>query len=536
MKAIYIVLLLIFTGNLLASGDQQKIYLFYTNDMRGGIEKQHATYMNPNFPPVLGGGAAVQGILKKYRKLADANGDIVLLLDAGSVFSGATQLGLESKGQAIIEYMNFVGYDAMVPGNRDFDAGAPALTKMAETASFPILAANLFDQNTKQQSAPIKPYTIINKGGLKIGLFGIISKSAEQADDLSNVEGIHFSSEIKAAKKAVASLEKEGVDLIIALTHLGLPYDSQVEYETLKEEERQNIAKNSYVTTMEFARFVPGIDILISGGMNRGYQQPWEDPVNHTLCFQNYANGGNLGLSEIQIDRSLKKISGYKLPSKEQGLLLLSEDEYWPDAESAAVIGKLQSEYSPNFDDVIGVTRTTLNRSSRGESPMSNMMCDAMLEAVNVDFAFNNFSGMRSDLAIGPITKRKLASVFPFGNEIVLIEVSGELLKELVEVSVVGSFGGLAIAGGSVVQDNSMPDGNRIVEFHVGGEPVKPEKKYKIATTNYLAEGNAGMTKLAFLSEDKFTFTDIKISDAVAEFVKKYSPLSVEPDGRWKKR
>ncbi len=497
---------------------------------------QKAYYMNPNFPPVLGGGAAAQGVLKKTRIQAEKNGDIVLLLDGGNIFSGAVQIGTASKGEAIIKYMNMAGYDAMVLGNNDFNFGKDNIEFLAQKAHFPIVAANLLDTATDTVPAPVKPYYILEKGGLRIGIFGIISKSAEQADDTSNVAGLQFTPEISAAKNAISALKKEGVDLIIALAYLGLPYDAQEEYNVIKEEEKQEIKKQSYVTTMELARFVPGIDILISGGFNKGYQQPWEDPVNHTLCFQNYASGGNLGMAVLHMDREAKRLSGYTLPSKSGGLLLLSQDEYWPDAEMADSIAALKQKFSPDFDTVLGVTRNTLNRSGRGESPMGDLMCDAMLSAVKADFAFNNFSGMRRDLAIGPITPRDLAGVFPFGNEIVLVTVSGKLLKELMETSVYGSFSGLAISGGRVVYDSKGQDGNKIVRFTIDGKPVDETHIYKIATTTYLAEGNSGMTKLAFLSEERFENTKILIRDAVAEYIRTNSPLRIQIDGRWKKK
>lgn len=534
LNKIVFVLFVLFTVSF-AQNANQKIYMFYTNDLQGNIERQKATYMNPNFPPVLGGGAAVQTVLKEYREKAEENDDIVLMLDAGNIFSGANKLGTASEGLAIIEYMNRVGYDAMVLGTKDFDAGTNAVDAFSKAANFPILAMNLEEKSNKD-AENIMPYTVLEKGGLKIGVLGIVSKSAEQADEPQNVARVRFKAEVAAAENAVAELKKQNADIIIALVHIGLPYDPQEEYELVQQAEQQNIKKKSYVTTMELARAVTGIDVLISGGFNRGYQKPWEDPVNHTLCFQNYANGGNLGMATLKINSKFKKMTGYELPSEEQGLLLLSEDEFWPDAKMEEFIGDLQSKYGAGFDDVIGVTRNTLYRSSHGESPIGDLMCDAILDTVEADFAFNNYSGMRRDIPIGPITPRDLASVFPFGNEIVLIKLDGALLKELVETSVVGSFAGLAISGGKVVYDNNRHDGDKVLSITINGNPLENEKMYTIATTSYLAQGNSGMSKLAFLPDDRFTYTKIIIREAVERFVKKNSPLKYEIDGRWQKK
>lgn len=536
MKLIVWLIPLLFISNLFAEDNPQKIYLFYSTDLRGGIEPQQATYMNPNFPPKLGGGAAAQGILKKYRAIARREGDAVLLLDGGNTFTGSTAIGTASDGTAILDYMNMAGYDGMVLGNDDFSLGSNQLVALAEKAQFPILAANVL-VNGKQTYLPsLLPQTIIEKNGIKIGLFGIVSKAAEQTEDAASIAGIHFTAEVSAAEEAVKTLKALNADLIIGLAYLGLPYDAEEEYQIVKEMEKQNVSKRSYVTTMDLVRQVPGIDILISGGFNRGYQEPWEDPVNHTICFQNYASGGNLGMAVLHIDRKYKKISGYELAAKEQGLLLLSEDEFWPDPQMADSIRALQETYVPDFDKILGVTHTSLTRSSQGESPMSNLMCDAMRESTGADFAFNNFSGMRRDIAIGPITPRDLSGVFPFGNKIVLVSVKGDLLKELVENTVVGSFAGLAISGGEVHYNNQYPDGNKITYFSIGGAELAPQKTYKIATTTYLAEGNSGMSKLAFLPDSSFEYSEILVRDAVASYIKSHSPLEIRPDGRWKKK
>ncbi len=530
-------LLIILFSRVIAVGANEstliKVHLFYTNDLRGGIEEQKASYLNPQFPPVLGGGASAATIIKAVRKAAAEKGDIVLLADGGDFFEGPPALGRNSRGAAIVEYMNAVGYDALVPGINDFKYGTANLLRLAEQAGFPFVAANLFNSNNLSHFSQIAPYVLIEKRGLKIGLFGVVSKSAEVNNDSAAVAEVVFGPEIESARKAVAALQSQGADLIIALAHLGLPYDPQEGYQVLSQMDAQNLTKESYVNAMELAHYVPGIDVIVSGKARRGYNTPWEDPVHHTICVQNYANGGNLGLLTLNIDLETRSIFSYELPSVDGGLLLLTEDEFWPDAEVEAVIRQLQQKYAPEFDEIIGVTRTTLYRSSQGESPMSNLMCDAMVEASGADFAFNNFVSMRRDIPIGPITPRDISQVFPFGNQIAVITMKGALLKKLLEASVENGYSGMAIGGGQVVYDPQRPDGNKIIEFLVQGKPLDEDATYKVATTEYLAEGNYGMTPLAFLPEDRFTWTGTTVRDAVVQFVKKHSPLQIMEDGRW---
>jgi len=532
-KIITVLFLILILCNSLLGSEARKIHIFYSNDLQGGIGRQLATYMNPTFPPVLGGGPASYAIIQKVRERAKKSNDIVLLLDAGDFSNGITPISENSNGLAVIEYMNKMQYDALTFGSNDFNLGRENLLKMSQTAQFPFLASNL---SIKDQNEIVKSYTIIERNGLKIGLFGIVSKAGEQNDNPEKIAGITFLSEIPAAQKSVDALKKEGVDLIIALAHLGLPYDPEEGYTVLKEQETLNLKKDSYINAMDLARYVSGIDVIISGQIHKGYQEPWEDPVNHTLCFQNYANGGNLGYVTINYDSEIQEVIGFNAPSKDGGLLLLSEDEYWPDREMKEFTDSLQKKYEPEYDIPIGTTLSTLSRNSKGQSPMSILMCQAMLDATNADFAFNNYVSMRADIPIGPVTPRAIASVFPFGNEIMVITMKGELLKELMEGSLSGGYSGFAIAGAKIKSDRSLPTQSRIISFNIYGKPLKEDSLYKVATTEYLAEGNYGLKKLAFLPEDSFNNSKIKVRDAVIMYLKKHKQLDIAVDNRWNQK
>ena len=535
MKPIFTIFSLFLCVSFLSAQNTIKLHIFYTNDLRGGIGWQKATFMNPDFPPELGGGASTAAIINKIRRQARLNGEEVLLLDGGDFIFGPTPLGEDSKGRAIVEYMNHVGYDAAVPGINDFNLGREDLTALGRQAHFPLLAANVIDSASLKTAEPFTPYTIIEKNGLRIGLFGIVSKAAEQNEDPQRIRGLRFLSEVQAAQKIVERLREQNADIIITLAHLGLPYDSEEGYDVLREQEAQNIFKDSYVNTMELARSVAGIDLIVSGHIPRGYQEPWEDPVNHTICVQNYAGGGNLGLITLDIDKSTKTVTGYELPSVDGSLLLLSLDEFWPEKSTANLIRSLEEQYEPGFDEMIGVTVQSLNRNLQGESRLSNLMCDAMLESTGADFAFNNYVSMRADIPIGPITPRDLSSVFPFGNEIVVIKMEGKLLYDLMEGSIAGYNNGFAIGGGRIISNKGLPDGKRILSFKIGGKPLDPRQTYRVATSAYLAKGNYGLTKLAFLPDDVFEYTGIKVRKAVEEFVRKHSPLNIAVEGRWPK-
>ena len=125
MKKLYILLLFIafaLPGLGQEKSDTRNIYIFFSNDVHGGIAEQDAEFLNPDFPPRLAGGSAVYRMVESYREMARKDDDIVLLLDAGDIFQG-TPIGSKTDGRAVIEYMNYVGYDAVIAGNHDFDNG-----------------------------------------------------------------------------------------------------------------------------------------------------------------------------------------------------------------------------------------------------------------------------------------------------------------------------------------------------------------------------------------------------------------------------
>ncbi len=534
IKKIFIFLILLTLGVQAQPAQKiKKIYIFYTNDIGGRIGEQKARFLNPNFPPILGGGASAATVIKKIRHKARINGDIVLLVDAGNFLSNTSDLVRNSHGKAMVEYMNRMGYTAATLGVTDFDVLGKNVLGLQQIAHFPFLVANLKIKDDSGLPKNIAPFTVIKQNGLTIGILGITSQSAQFIDQPERIKGLHFTSERQAAQNAVDSLRALGCDVVIALSNLGLPYDAQAYYPVIEAQDKQHIVKNSFMNTMDLAHYVKGIDFIFSGRIRRGYNFPWEDPLTHTLCFQNYPSGGNLGVVVAQFDMQNKTLVGYDFLAKGGSLLLLTEDEFWPDKDIAVFIERLQKKYHADPHEILGYTLTTLSRSSLGESPLGDLMADAMLEASKADFAFNNYNSMRQDFPIGPITKQDVIDAFPFANKLVVVRVKGRLLKDLIERSIVGSYMGVAIAGGKVVYDPKRPNGNRIVTFLVQGKPLQGDRVYRIAVSSYIAQGNSGMVPLSFLPDSAFTDTGKLVREAIVEFIKKHSPLKIHTDGRW---
>jgi hypothetical protein len=196
-------------------------------------------------------------------------------------------------------------------------------------------------------------------------------------------------------------------------------------------------------------------------------------------------------------------------------------------------------EIRPGWIVQIGQAEINLLRSPKGESTMNNLICDIMLWRTSTDFAFINFGDIYTDLEAGPVTNLDLYKLIPFDRTLVILEIDGKFLQELVEYNISGVRRGLAIAGGKVECDLSRPNFHRLNYFQVGQYPCYPQREYRVVTTDYLVKGNAGFTMLTTIEPTKILYTGILLRDAVRDYIKSCSPLTtqnIKLDGRWEMR
>ena len=187
----------------------------------------------------------------------------------------------------------------------------------------------------------------------------------------------------------------------------------------------------------------------------------------------------------------------------------------------------------------IGQTEINLLRLPKGESTMNNLICDIMLWRTNTDFALINFGDIYADLPVGPVTNLDLYKLIPFDRALVIVEMNGKFLQQLVEYNISGVRQGLAIAGGKVECDRSRPNFHRLNFFQVGQYPCYPQKDYRVVTTDYLVKGNAGFALLTTIEPVKVQYTGILLRDAIRDYIQANSPLNaqnIKLDGRWEMR
>lgn len=477
------------------------ISILHTNDIHGNIEISKAEYINPEFPPLTGNLASIKTIIKNFKTYINA--DTYILLDAGDFFQG-TPIANLSKGEAVIDIFNKVGYDAIAIGNHDFDLGFENLKLLAAKSAAQFICCNIVSETDGMPLELFKSYIIKEVNGIRIGIIGVITDEMQRLSVKQNIEGLKFLNSATEVSRTVELLRnKENCNIIIVVSHIGFESD-------------KILAKN-----------VNGIDVIVGGHSHTGLQEIYEDPENHTLITQAYSKGGTLGNLILKIDLSKKIIIGFK-----QELITLFSDLYPPDKTITEAIKIWKEKVESGFDEIIGYAKNNLLKSEQ-ESNLGNLICDALVERYNADVAFQNSGGIRAELKKGDIKIRDVFNVLPFDNDVIILKMSGAELLEALETSVEGSHGILQVSGIEMVYNPKLPAFKRVISAKVKNQPIDKEKIYTVVTNSYIteSEGTAyAVFKQAKYIEDTF---DI-LRDVVIDYIKNKKNISAEIESRIK--
>ena len=339
-----------------------KLNVLFTNDLHGAIDMSKAWYMNPEFPPDLGGGASMYTYVKQIRSEAKSAGAGVLLLDAGNFYQG-TPLGIADSGRTILRWMNAMQYDAAAVGSYEFMFGVQNVTRLAQEAQFPFLSGNIVDAGTGGPVDFAQPSQLFEVDGIKVGIFGVTTSETPNLLAPERTRGLRFHNSLNVAEGLISDLEEQGATVILSLAHLGVPYGRQQAFDEFVESTIEENFQNAPVNSLQLAHLMSGIDVMFSGHISAGYNLPWEDPDTHTLVFQSYGNGSNIGHVMLYIDKETKTLMGYSLPTKRGGLVTLSTDDVEPDMQMArdisekATIANMATRTMPDYNRKLATIR-----------------------------------------------------------------------------------------------------------------------------------------------------------------------------------
>lgn len=267
----------LFAGTL-GKKSSNKLTILHTNDTHSNIDPfpdNHAKY------PGLGGVSRRFELIQKIRQEEEN----VLLLDAGDIFQGTPYFN-KFGGVLEMKLMSKLGYDAATMGNHDFDAGLDGFVKAREHANFPFLCSNYDFKNTPIDGLT-QEHLIINKGKIKVGVFGVGVELKGLVPDKKFGE-TGYLNPIEIAQDKASELKKAGCDLIICLSHLGYEYEGQK------------------VSDRALARATKDIHLIIGGHTHTFLEKPTEEKniEGKTVLINQVGWAGvNLGRVDFEFEK-----------------------------------------------------------------------------------------------------------------------------------------------------------------------------------------------------------------------------------------
>ena len=476
----------------------------------------------------MGGLARIRTRVEQTRSQAENS----LLLHAGDAVQG-TLYFTRYHGDADMAALNLLGVDAMAVGNHEFDKGPELLARLAGEADFPLLGANIDISGEPRLQGKIKPYVIRTIGDERVGIIGLITP--ETAFSSTPGKTVSFDDVAAAAKSMVAKLEAMGVNKIIALTHQG--------YE-------QDIA---------LAGAVDGIDLIVGGhshtllgekdapGMRIGGPYPTRivspdgSPV---YIVQAWAKGRELGTIRVGFDADgeiktyeadpvivlgdrfkRKDDSGKKqIVEGEAKTAILEAIRATPGiavVEEDPAMAALIAPYAKGVREMEtkAIARVTENLphvrvpgfdryGKRDDCPSGSLVAPLVADSLvwkantnglRVDLSLQNAGGVRTALQKGELTVGDVYTLLPFGNTLVVLELSGTEVREAIEqaadAALHGNSGAFPYPGNARFSfDPHASSGNPVTDIQIRGEdgawqPLESGRTYRVAVNSFIAAG-----------------------------------------------
>lgn len=554
-----LVLVAVLLGLALVVQGEWTLTLLHTNDTHSHLEEM----------------ARQATLIDEFR----AEAPNALLLHAGDAFLGTLYFTVH-KGAANAWVMNAMDFDVMALGNHEFDEGPEGLAAFAEAVDFPLVCTNFDFSEEPALAFRIAPFVVLEVDGESVGIIGLTTEEAAWSSNPG--PNVAIGDALASAQQAVEMLTAQGVKVIIALTHLGWEQDLVLAQEvagidlvvgghshTLPAEYPtvfQRPLVNINTASAEELDTLPGIgpalakrivdwraehgpfgaieeimNVPLIGPARFSQIKDWiavEDATVPTLVVQAGEHAQYLGRLEVTFDDQ-------GVPVGWAGELLEITDEVPPRADIAQELLVFREPIEALKAQVVGETQVDLDGEREHvrtrETNLGNLIADAMLwksRAAGARIAIQNGGGIRASIPAGPITLGQVMEVLPFGNYLMVLELTGAQIVAALEngVSMVEQVKGRfpQVAGLRFSWDPTKPPGERIVSVGVlgesGYEPIDPEGTYHVVTNNFLASGGDGYD--AFREAAAVVNLGFVDYEVLAEYLKAHSPVSPKVEGR----
>ena len=476
--------------------DKKDIMILYTSDIHCGIDE----------------GFGYAG-LEQICKYEQEKGYEVILVDDGDNIQG-DPLGLLTKGDALIDLMNKMGYSVAIPGNHEFDYGVDNFLSLAEKAQFKYISCNF---QYKGENV-FDPYVIREIGGRKIGFVGVttpttITASKPTLFEDENGEFVYSFLQdetgegvYNAVQSAVDNARKEGAEYVIVLGHMG------------------NEEQCRPWTYADVISHTNGIDAFLDGHSHDTDQ-----------VIMNYKDGKEVPRSAC--GTKMQHIGWCRIPAEGEvtaGIYSWTLDDPAPEVlgienEMSAAVKEARGSISKLLEGKIAVSEQEMTiydpvavdpewgkvrMIRRAETNLGDLCTDAYRFVTGADIALLGGGGIRVSIPAGDVTMKNMYEVFPFGNEICVVQATGQQILDALEwgaAAVPGENGGFMQVSGlsyeihTYIDSTCTKDVNgmftgvagerRVRNVKVNGTPIDPDALYNVAGNDYwFLNGGDGQT------------------------------------------
>jgi 2',3'-cyclic-nucleotide 2'-phosphodiesterase (5'-nucleotidase family) len=461
-----------------------------------------------------GGMATLKTMIDSLKKKNPAN---TIVYDGGDYFHGHAVASL-TEGEAMIPVFNLLGYDLMLPGNWEVVYKKKKMLYDMGHANAVKICANMWHKTNDSDNGELvyQPYWIKYIAGIKIGFIGYTDHLIPKRQSPAYSEGLRFEhADINIAKYVKLLREVEGCAVVIVVTHMGLA-------------QQVGLANNPAAE---------GVDVIIGADTHERVRVPIQGKF--TKVIECGAFGSFLGKLDLEI------VDG-KYTGMQYQLMDVDPAKYPEDKVMKKLVEKIYEPYKKELQTVVGTSTTPLVRYFVMETPMDNLITDAIKWKFKPDIALSNGFRFCQPLAVDPktgvasITKEFLWNMLPVNSEAKTAIVTGKQVWDWLEKELQNAFAKDPSKrfGGWFVRYNGMEVnftignefGKRVNWVKVGGSAIDLEKEYSIVACEREGDPNDTLCRIEHVKNPNKT--PFLLHDVIIDYLKLHSPVAPKLEGR----
>ena len=396
-------------------------------------------------------------------EIREKNPEYTLLLDAGDNTNKTLW-----PAKKVFDGLKLLKTDCFVLGNHEFDKGRDVLLENVKYSStlFPILCCNIIDKKTNRFISNTSPYTILEKGELKIGIVGATTQYVDKIVEKSSFSDFEVIDTVGQIRKYVLLLKEKGVDIIIVLSHFPFYF--------------KNEESGELFDCLDKLADLP-IDVFIGGHIPGDYCKVYQ---GITVCKAGFG-GVSLANAILYYDTEKKKIV-----DRQCEIIDVLHNCHKEDENINKFVEEVVAPFNDFYQKPLGIATKDIKMRLAYESAMGDLIADAIREYFNVDFAYFNTTSCGQGIRKGIITRYSIHKAIAFNETIQLATFDYEriyqLFRTVLEPERFGNNANIFFSGLKVIYDCENKD-LKILELD--GSELDKTKKYIVATSKYMSTG-----------------------------------------------